>query len=246
MSDNPYQVSDPVTELPSVWKSPVRLLLNVVAVAGILVLLLLLLLPVTRSGAREAARRTQCRNNLKQIGLAISNYEEKFGAPPPICTIDEVGRPLHSWRTLILPYLEQQALYDSIDLSKRWDHPANAEAYNTVPSVYRCPSADIPALCTMYMAIAEDDSRVRSGTSESVPAIRESNSQGLMVIEVPQDKAVHWMAPVDTDTAFFMSFGEQTDFAHAGGTQAVLVNGQVDFISFGTSAAERQEMTTVP
>ena len=73
----------------------------------------------------------QCANNLKQIALALRNYESVYHALPPAYTVDAEGKPLHSWRTLILPYLEQQALYDKIDLSKPWDDPANKEAYET-------------------------------------------------------------------------------------------------------------------
>src|SRR5262245_46299640 len=79
-------------------------LLVVVAVIGILIALLL---PATRS-ARPAARRAQCTNNLKQIALALRSYEQDHKALPPAYTVDESGRPLHSWRTLILPHLEQR------------------------------------------------------------------------------------------------------------------------------------------
>ena len=100
-------------------------LLKVLAVLGILVLLIALLLPVTRS-ARPAAYRAQCINNLKQIAMALHSYEQAHKAFPLAHTVDTKGRPLHSWRTLILPYLEQQTLYQSIDLSKPWNDPANA------------------------------------------------------------------------------------------------------------------------
>src|SRR5262245_5872973 len=94
--------------------------LNVVIVLGIGAVVVALLLPAQRRG-REAARRTQCKNNLKLIALALHQYEADYHALPPAYTVDRYGNPLHSWRTLILPYLDQQALYNSIDLSKAWD-----------------------------------------------------------------------------------------------------------------------------
>ena len=81
-----------------------------------------LLLPAVQA-AREAARRMSCSNNIKQIGLAMQNYHTAYGTLPPAYTVDAQGRPLHSWRTLILPFIEQQALYGEIDLSKPWNDP---------------------------------------------------------------------------------------------------------------------------
>src|SRR5258708_3361414 len=79
-------------------------LVELLAVLSIIGLLIGLLLPAPRS-ARPAARRAQCNNNLKQIALALQNYEQAHKALPPAYTVDAEGRPLHSWRTLILPYL---------------------------------------------------------------------------------------------------------------------------------------------
>src|SRR5262249_51846003 len=124
-------------------------LLVVVAIIGILIALLL---PVTRS-AGPAARRSQCVYNLKQIGLALYHYEQAHKALPPAYTVDESGRPLHSWRTLILPYLEQESLYQTIDLAKPWNDPANAKALKTIPSVFRCPEMAGPQNTTTYLAI---------------------------------------------------------------------------------------------
>ena len=99
-----------------------------VVLAIIVVLIALLLPPASRSGRGEA-RRSQCKNNLKQIGLALHNYHDIYHVFPPAYTVDGNGKPLHSWRTLILPYLDQAPLYLKIDLSKPWDDPANAESF---------------------------------------------------------------------------------------------------------------------
>src|SRR5262245_3382414 len=65
-----------------------------------------LLLPAV-SVAREPARRMQCLNNLKQIALALHNYDATYGSLPPAYIADASGKPMHSWRVLILPFLEQ-------------------------------------------------------------------------------------------------------------------------------------------
>ena len=83
-------------------------LVGFLGVLGIIALVIALLLPLARNGAGPAARRAQCTNNLKQIALALHNYEQAYKALPPAYTVDAEGRPLHSWRTLILPYLEEE------------------------------------------------------------------------------------------------------------------------------------------
>src|SRR5262245_36590716 len=76
-------------------------------------------------GARGSAQRIQCANNLKQIGLALHNFEAVHSALPPQAIVDEEGEPLLSWRVAILPYIGEQALYDEFHLDEPWDSEHN-------------------------------------------------------------------------------------------------------------------------
>ncbi len=115
-------------------------LLVVIAIIGILIALLL---PAVQA-AREAARRSQCSNNMKQIGLAFHNYHTvNLTFPLPeivsVYTTGGIGTT-HSWALPILPFIEQGPIYDSYDLNRAcWD-PANATAVNTFIPGYVCPS----------------------------------------------------------------------------------------------------------
>jgi len=111
-------------------------LLVVVAITGILISLLL---PAIQS-AREAARRLQCSNNMKQIGLAIHGYVDSKGTFPP-AYVDKPGR--HNFVNFILPYLEQQAIYDQLDFGVDWDDPPNEEATRVDLEMMVCPSSPI-------------------------------------------------------------------------------------------------------
>ena len=131
-------------------------LLVVIAIIGILVALLL---PAIQA-AREAARRSQCQNNLKQIGLAINNYETSRKSLPPGCFMGEGS----AWSAFILPYLEEGAAFDWLkigedkagnfqwgysggeyeDATKLPDQYRNIRVIETAMQVYRCPSGGLP------------------------------------------------------------------------------------------------------
>jgi prepilin-type N-terminal cleavage/methylation domain-containing protein/prepilin-type processing-associated H-X9-DG protein len=117
-------------------------LLVVIAIIGTLVGLLL---PAVQ-GAREAGRRTQCTNNVKQMGLALTNYESSKRRFPPgndNFSDDDVRSPprYHAWSSFILPFLEQANLAASIDYKKEWNAPGgNDTASDMVLGVYVCPS----------------------------------------------------------------------------------------------------------
>lgn len=231
MTDNPYASPEPVSDTPVLRKRPRITFLRVLLGLAIVFVLVALLLPATRRGGREAARRTQCKNNLKQIGLALHNYESKYHALPPAYTVDADGKPLHSWRTLILPWVEQQDLYNMIDLSKPWDDPANAEALKTVPHVYRCPSVALPPGFTSYLGIVGTNACFHPTAPRAFSEMTDGTGNTLMVFEVAQEQAVHWMAPQDASEEMVLNFGNDGKLNHTGGTQAALADGSVRFLS---------------
>ena len=98
-----------------------------------------LFLPAVRS-AREAARRSQCVNNLKQIGLGFHNYHSSNDCLPAAAITDKDGRPLLSWRVAMLPYIESSPLYSKFHLDEPWDSPHNLSLLEPTPLVYACPS----------------------------------------------------------------------------------------------------------
>lgn len=116
-------------------------LLVVIAIIGVMVSLLL---PAVQA-AREAARRMQCSNNLKQIGLALHNYESAHKVFPAQSSGPRPGIHFNarrgSWFTAILPFLEQSSLADQYDWRLNWHDAGNAAAVMTEVSAFRCPSA---------------------------------------------------------------------------------------------------------
>lgn len=256
MSENPYEspeAMDNVAMVKRPWKTRIFTYLSI---AAILLVLVSLLMPATRD-ARGAARRTRCKNNLKQIVLALHNYHDAYGAFPPAYTVDSNGRPLHSWRTLILPHIErrvdetaiehvsQTAICNSVDLSKPWNDPANAEAFKTVPEVYRCPSADLPPGFTNYLAVTGPDACFLRTTSRRLNEITDGTSETLMVVEVAAENSVPWMAPQDADQQIVLSFTKGGKLAHTGGTQVALADGSVRFLSENMDPDSLRALTTI-
>ena len=119
--------------------------------------LLALVLPVVRS-ALESARREQCKDNLRQIGLALQGYHDAFGCFPPAAIVDKQGRPMLSWRVAILPYLGAAERYSRFRLDEPWDSPHNLALVNDRPDVYACPSdPDLKPGMTGYQVVVGTD-----------------------------------------------------------------------------------------
>jgi prepilin-type processing-associated H-X9-DG protein len=182
---------------------------------------------------------------LKQIALALHNYEQDQNAFPPAYTVDADGRPLHSWRTLILPYLEQEALYQTIDLSKPWNDPANARALETSLLVFHCPGSVGPANTTTYLANVAPGGCLRPREPRRLAEITDAHDATLMVIEAGEENAVPWMAPVDAGEALVLSLGPDTKLDHEGGMNACFVDGSVHFLRANTPARVRRAVISI-
>lgn len=146
-------------------------LIELLVVIAIIAVLLALLLPAVQQ-AREAARRSQCKNNLKQIGLALHNYHDMhtilppgWVIRPPASGITVLGNTYCSansantmapWTVLILPMLDQVALYSQFDLGESFTSqsnqtPAPNSNYLTPLQVYRCPSETRVRECPLLL-----------------------------------------------------------------------------------------------
>ena len=183
------------------------------------IFLLALTLP-SMQYSREAARCQCCRNNMEQIGIALQKYHDEHGTFPPAYTVDEEGNPLHSWRTLILPYFDPEVvgqkwkeqielirldeLWDSehnMQISERLAHTAKEEEGERNPesprrsSVYDCPGSGFTSLTdTVYkMVVGNNAVGNLQGTSKS--QIKRPLDKTIVIIEA--EPAVPWMSPSD-------------------------------------------------
>lgn len=200
--------------------------LTTVAVIGVLVALLL---PATQA-AREAARRNQSMNNLKQLSLGLLNYESaKKVVPSQIYAKD--GKPLLSWRVQILPYIEEMDLYNQFHLDEPWDSDHNKALIPRMPKVYVSPNANAAGSKTSYLAVVGKEC-LFDGTDKAVGLrnVTDGTSKTIAIVEADADKAVEWTKP---DDLHFDANNPTAGLGHfrPGGWLAAFLDGHIEFIS---------------
>ncbi len=197
------------------------------ATTGVLVALLL---PAVQS-AREAARRAQCVNNMKQIGLAMHNFHSTNDRFPSAAISDKAGKPLLSWRVAILPYIEQQALYNKFKLDEAWDSPHNRALLKEMPTTYQCPSCPkSDDFKTGYLAFVGKGGILELTRGVGLAEITDGTSNTMMAVE--NKEGVPWTKPDDLtpDPAGAKLLSGAGSF-HPGGLNALFADGSVRFIS---------------
>jgi prepilin-type processing-associated H-X9-DG protein len=165
-----------------------------------------LLLPAFQIGhGPSVPYRTACLGNLARLAGAIRQYEVIHGTLSPAFIVDGQGRPLHSWRALILPYIGEDELFEQIDFTKPWDAPENAGARKAVIPAFACPAlGKLPTGHTTYMVVIAADSCFPGSQPVRTGEIFDDPAETLLVVEVCKAQAVHWMAPVDVDESMVL------------------------------------------
>ena len=156
-----------------------------------------LLLPAVQA-AREAARRMSSQNNIKQLMLAMLNYESVYRNFPIRATKSKDGKQLLSWRVAILPYLDEAALYKEFHLDEPWDSPHNIKLIPRMPATFKHPSSQAEPGHTVYLAPYREDT-VWNLEEPKMWTITDGTSNTLAIVEVQDEHAVPWTKPDDLD-----------------------------------------------
>lgn len=160
---------------------------------------LALFLPAYRD-VRPAARRTQCLNNLHNIGIALASYASKYGSLPPAYLTDAHGRPTHSWRALILPYLDRGDLTQVYRFDEPWNGPNNSKLHGIDVDVFRCPADGGKKTNTSYVAVVGDSTLWPGAGCMKYEDATDGLGTTLLVVEIA-DSGIHWMEPRDLELA---------------------------------------------
>ncbi len=170
-----------------------------VASGIVLVLFLIGLILPAGPAAREVAPSAQCPNNLEQIALALHMYLDDHHCLPPTHLCDREGRPMHSWRVLILPYLESaqaQAVASQYRFDEPWDGPHNRKLAGKMPDLYRCPNSPPNSVTTSYVAVVGPGTTWPGGE----PGVKRGDSRAAFQSvrgEDPPSRVLRGEDPVD-------------------------------------------------
>lgn len=212
-----------------------------VAVVGVTVLLVLMAILSAAPGLDHPRRATA--RSFRQIRLALKQYHADYGSFPPAFTTDTEGRKLHSWRTLILPYIGQKALYDKIDLTKSWIDPVNSAAYFTPVPTYQSPEHMVTENDSHYLMIVGNGCFMPPTGVRRLSEITDPASETLMLVEVNRYLSVPWMSPQDADEDLIYGIGHKGPLV--AGAHVAFVDGSMAFFQYGTREADRRAMLSI-
>lgn len=206
---------------------------NQIVLVGVIGVLVALLLPAVQA-AREAARRNQSMNNIKQLLLSLHIHHDSRKAFPAVANFSPDGKPLLSWRVHILPYVEAGELYSQFKLDEPWDSEHNRQLIARMPAVFADPNLPTAAEGnTNYLAVVGKDC-VFDGTAQGLPIrqITDGTSRTIVLVEANADRAVPWTKPDD------WHFDPKNPAAGLGGLRpggwlAGWADGHVSFVASG-------------
>jgi hypothetical protein len=186
----------------------------------------------------EFGNRAHCANQLQQISLAMQNYHQAFGCLPPAYVADRDGRPLYSWRVLMLPYFGCKDVYDDMRLDEAWDSPHNRKVLQKAHGptyYYHCCSAANPEDETTYVMVVGANTISDGPHSVQSGDIKDGTRNTIAFVEI-KNSGIHWAEPRDLDFVE-MSFrindpnGNGISSYHPGVAGAAFADGSIRFLA---------------
>jgi hypothetical protein len=241
----------PVNEQP-IAHNPSRVPLVVVGSLSLVVSLIVvgtLLISPAIKAARVSATRHRCMGHLEQLALALDAYQGDFGSYPPAFVVGSDGKPWHSWRVLVLPYLGSDAseLYKRYDMNQAWDSPQNSQLLASMPDVFSSPADDV-ALSrfeTSYVAVVGPGLVFNGVQPTRTDQLADGRDQTLLLVEVG-GAGIPWMQPRDLDSqSLTYTIGTDLGGNHVGGMTAVSADAQGHFLRDTLSPQEIHALLTI-
>jgi len=150
------------------------------------------------NSVRGAVYGVQTLNNMKQIALALINFESARGRFPAAAIMTADRKPGLSWRVAILPYLEENNLYKQFRLNEPWDSPHNKPLIERMPTVFQSPGSSLDRGYTNYLAVRLPNSIIVEGPKGiRMGDVRDGTANTVSFLEVDDDHAAIWTKPDD-------------------------------------------------
>ncbi len=180
--------------------------------------------------------------------MAVATYNDMHGSLPPPFIADANGKPMHSWRVLLLPFLEQKQLYNKYDFSEPWNGPNNRKLASQIPHVYRCPCEPQTGTTTSYVVVTGNGTAFPTNGQLKYSDIGDGSAFTILIVEIANSD-INWMEPRD------LTF-DQMDFeinspgnmgissGHKGGATVALADGSTSFLSNETPSSTIRSLLT--
>jgi hypothetical protein len=163
--------------------------------------------------AREAARESACQGHLNQLFVAIHKYEFEHGQLPPAFILGPDGQPWHSWRVLLLPYLEEQSVYDRYRFDEPWNGPNNRKLADQIHvEVFQCFSGTDykRTFNTNILVVVGEGTAFPFETTARSSDFRDGVENTILLLKVA-DSGIHWMEPRDLQFDSLVFSQEKSD-----------------------------------
>jgi hypothetical protein len=222
------------------------IVLSLVAGALTIAVMVLAIVPAI-AAAMNAARVAASSDNLKQIGLGMHNYHDVYKAFPLRGSEDKKYGAGLSWRVRVLPFIEQQALFDRFDFNSPWDSPQNQALIAEMPEIFKAPGVELEAGKTVYLGVVGGSRYSREASNPEritffdsggdgvrlhatgIYQIVDGTSNTIMILEADPSEAAIWTKPDDWE------FDPQAPRRGLGGLRigglvALFADGRVEFL----------------
>lgn len=150
--------------------------------------------------AQRAARTNGAISCLNQTWMGLSNYHSVYGCFPPAIVTDAQGQPMHSWRVLILPYIEEEALYRAYDFNEPWNGPNNSQLFDQMPRLFNSPTEPESTKYTNVVTIVGPQTAFPGTRSACLDDISDGAEDTILITEITDSK-ICWTEPRDLDFA---------------------------------------------
>jgi hypothetical protein len=148
--------------------------------------------------ARDGAIAMASQSRLNQMQLALSNYHDMYGCFPPAYVADKDGKPMHSWRVLILPMIEQRELYDAYRFDEPWDGPNNSQLSHRMPGIFHVCSEPPSTSVTNLVVVTGDGTAFPGSRSTCVSDFADGLNNTILLAEIAESD-INWLEPRDLD-----------------------------------------------